>query len=170
MSLTRKKFEMELLWITDQQKAYLRAQEEHRQKGHRHPYCFHGTYQWVDYDAICPHCEDSQPDEHSSPEEIRDWFNENYGTSYDDDHLLWRFKPIAWGDDTVEVVRIHRYEAQRVPGKVCTMDYHNVICTLALVSDGTEFEMAMGTDELIIADPEAELEQDRAEEFDGDVW
>ena len=27
-------------------------------RGKRAPYCLHGSYQWVDYDAICTGCED----------------------------------------------------------------------------------------------------------------
>lgn len=168
-TISRKAFEMELRWIADQQKAYLEAQEEHRARGHRHPYCFHGTYQWVDYDPICGGCEEGRPDECTSLEDVRGHLNEWYGTDYDEDHLLWRFAPVAWGADQVEVVKIHRYETWGVKNKHNDFCEVQAVCTLALASDGTEFEMTLGTDEMIIVDPEDALEMDRAKEFN-DEW
>lgn len=150
MTITRKDFEDLLEGFHKGQADYLRDCEEYREKGWRHHYCFHGTNMWTDYDPICGMCEESHPNERTTPEKARAWFNEWHGTSYDDDHLLGKFEPIAWGDDAVEVVKIHHYEMQRV-GKVYPVDYHNVICTLALVSDGMEFEMVIGTDEMVIA-------------------
>lgn len=44
---------------------YLSAREywhrhgDGKKKGYTYPYCFHGTYQWTDYDNICGGCEDS---------------------------------------------------------------------------------------------------------------
>ena len=166
MTVSRIDFELEYEWILDQQKAYLEAREEHRQRGHRHPYCFHGTYQWVDYDVMCPGCEDSLPDEHTSPEDVRASMNERYDTAYGEDHLLWQFHPIPWGPDEVYVVAIHHYEAQRIEGKMTPpIDCHNAFCTLALESDGDEFEMVLGTDELIAIAPEVGLDNERIKEF-----
>lgn len=168
MSITRKKFEMNLLDFVEAQKRYLAECEEYREKGWRHHYCFHGANMWVDHDCACGRCESSEPDEHTSLEDAREWFNEWYGTNYEADHLLWKFESMAWGGDQAEVIKIHRYEAQRIPG-LYPIDYHNVICTLALLSDGTEFEMAMGTDELVLANEAERIEADMDEEF-VDEW
>lgn len=151
-TINRKTFEAILEEFHENQEGYLEECKEYADSGHRHPYCFHGTSMWVDYDPMCGGCEEGRPNEYTSKGDARKFFQEWYEVDYDGDDLLGYFEPIAWGPDQVEVVKIHRYEAQRVPGKVCTMDYHNVICTLALVSDGTEFEMALATDEMRLAE------------------
>lgn len=152
ITISRKDFEAIIEEFHENQEEYHAEVLAHRIRGHRHPYCFHGTSMWVDYDPMCGGCEEGHPNEYTSKEDARKFFQEWYDVDYDGEDVLGYFEPIAWGTDQVEVVNIHRYEAQRVPGKVCTMDYHNVICTLALVSDGAEFEMVLGTDELKITE------------------
>ena len=39
-------------------KKYDETCAEYRKQGYRPKYCFHGTYQWTDYDNICGGCED----------------------------------------------------------------------------------------------------------------
>lgn len=152
-TISRKDFEAILEDFHENQAQYLEERERHSARGHRHPYCFHGTSMWVDYDPMCYGCEDGHPNEYTSKEDARKFFQEWYSVDYDGDDLLGYFEPIAWGDDQVEVVRIHHYEAQRLGANgPYPIDYHNAICTLALVSDGTEFQMVLGTDELRLAE------------------
>lgn len=56
--------------ILDAQAAYLAEAEEMRAEGYRMPTCFHGTNQWVDYDAICGGCEDGAVNQYSTVAEV----------------------------------------------------------------------------------------------------
>lgn len=152
MSITRKKFEELLADFHENQETYLQEREEHSARGHRHPYCFHGTSMWVDYDPMCNGCEESHPDEYTTPEEARKFFNEWYGTDYDGDDLLGSFFPIEWGIDQVEVVKIHHYEAWGVKDEHSNFSFLQAFCTLALVSDGTEFDLVIDASDLIVSD------------------
>lgn len=148
--MSRKAFEQTLKYFAQDQADYLAEVEEHRANGHRHPYCFHGTSRWVDYDAICGGCEEGHPDQHTSPEDVRKFYQEWYGVDYDGDDVLGSFDPIDWGTDTAEVVKIHDYENWGVRNEHNNFCEVQVRCTLALSSDGTEFEMVLGADELTI--------------------
>ena len=53
------------------QEEYLREAKDMAEQGYRMPTCFHGTSQWVDYDVMCPGCEDGWVDEYSTEEEVR---------------------------------------------------------------------------------------------------
>lgn len=152
MSITRAKFEHLLEDLATNQAEFLEEREYHRSRGHRSPTCFHGTNQWVDYDPMCYGCEESHPDEYTSPEDARAFYNDWYGTDFQDDHLLWKFQPVAWGPDQVEVVKIHGYENWGIRNEFNDFSELQVICTLALVSDGTEFEMVMGAEELVLTE------------------
>lgn len=56
--------------ILKAQEDYLKEQEQYAQEGYRMPECFHGTNQWVDYDAICGGCEDGAVNEYSTVAEV----------------------------------------------------------------------------------------------------
>ena len=56
--------------ILAEQQQYLATQEEMRAEGYRMPTCFHGTNQWVDYDVMCPGCEDGAVNEYSTVAEV----------------------------------------------------------------------------------------------------
>ena len=148
--MSRKDFEAELRWFAGQQESYLEDQQEHRARGHRSPYCFHGTSMWVDYDPMCNGCESGHPNEHTTPEEARKYFQEYYEVDYDGDDVLGKFEPIAWGSERVEVVRIECYDSFVVKNEFNNICDPMVICTVALESDGTEVEMALGTEDLIL--------------------
>lgn len=153
ITISRKNFEAILEDFHENQEEYHAEVLAHRINGHRHPYCFHGTSMWVDYDPMCYGCEEGHPNEYTSKEDARKFFQEWYSVDYDGEDVLGYFEPIAWGTDQVEVVKIHHYEAQRLGADgPSPIDCHNAICTLALVSDGMEFEMVLGTDELRLAE------------------
>lgn len=44
--------------LTKRWREYQQECEQDRANGHRPHYCFHGVDQWVDYDNICPTCEE----------------------------------------------------------------------------------------------------------------
>lgn len=56
--------------ILDAQAAYLAEAEEMHAQGFRMPSCFHGTNQWVDYDVMCPGCEDGAVNQYSTVAEV----------------------------------------------------------------------------------------------------
>lgn len=56
--------------LAEQQQQYLATQEEMRAEGYRMPSCFHGTSQWVDYDVMCPGCEDGAVNQYSTVAEV----------------------------------------------------------------------------------------------------
>ena len=58
------------------QKEYLREAEDMAEQGYRMPTCFHGTSQWVDYDVMCPGCEDGAVNEYSTEEEVQEYARE----------------------------------------------------------------------------------------------
>lgn len=58
------------------QKEYLREAEEMAEQGYRMSTCFHGTSQWVDYDVMCPGCEDGAVDQYSTEEEVQEYARE----------------------------------------------------------------------------------------------
>lgn len=147
-TISRKNFEAMLEEFHEEQDEYHAEVLAHRINGHRHPYCFHGTSMWVDYDPMCHGCEEGHPNEYTSKEDARKFFQEWYDVDYDGDDLLGYFEPIAWGNDQVEVVKVHGYETWVIQNEFNSICDPLVICTLALVSDGTEFEMTLGTDEL----------------------
>lgn len=147
-NITRKNFEAILEDLATNQAEFLEEREYHRSRGHRSPTCFHGTNQWVDYDPMCYGCEEGHPNEYTSKEDARLFFQEWHGVDYDGDDLLGYFEPIAWGNDQVEVVRINGYENWIIKNEFNNICDPMVRCILALVSDGTEFEMVLGTDEL----------------------
>lgn len=152
MSITRKEFETEVQDLLDRQAEYLEEVKEYGEKGWRHHYCFHGANMWVDYDCACGACEDGAPNEHTPKDEVRKYLNEWYGTDYDGDDLLGYFRPIEWGMDQVEVVKIHGYESWGIKNEFNDFTRLTVSCRLALVSDGTEFDLVLDAEELIVSD------------------
>lgn len=52
------------------QKQYLREAEDMALQGFRMSTCFHGANQWVDYDVMCPGCEDGAVNEYSTVAEV----------------------------------------------------------------------------------------------------
>lgn len=158
LTISRGRFEIKLLEFFEEQKEYREECKEYAKKGWRHQFCFHGTNMWVDYDCACASCEDGHPDEYTAPEDVRKFFQEWYNVDYDGDDVLGMFQPIEWGDDQVEVVKVHYYWTQKFqngPGSYERMDC--VECTLALVSDGTEFQLFLETSDLVLTDLAADL-------------
>lgn len=148
--ISRKTFEAFIKDFHERQERYLEEVAEYREEGYRHPRCFHGTSMWVDYDPMCFGCEESYPNEYTSKEEVRKFFQELYGVDYDGDDVLGYFEPIEWGADQVEVVKIHHYWVQNFRTGPSTYERMDCVeCTLALVSDGTEFDLFLETKDLI---------------------
>lgn len=56
--------------ILDAQAAYLREAEDMALQGFRMSTCFHGANQWVDYDVMCPGCEDGAVNQYSTVAEV----------------------------------------------------------------------------------------------------
>lgn len=150
--ISRREFEARLQDFFAQQEAYHEEAREYAGQGFRSHYCFHGVNMWVDYDCACGACEDGHPNEHTSPEEARKFFQEWEDVGYDGDDLLDFFEPIDWGTDQVEVVKIHGYESWTVKNEFNSIQELQVSCTLALVSDGTEFDLVIGADELRVTE------------------
>ena len=147
-TISRKNFEALLEDFHENQEEYHAEVLAHRINGHRHPYCFHGTSMWVDYDPMCYGCEEGHPNEYTSKEDARKFFQEWYEVDYDGEDLLGYFEPIEWGNDQVEVVKIHHYEVWGIKNEHNHFCNLQAFCTLALVSDGTEFDLVLDASDL----------------------
>lgn len=160
--ITRRFFEVKMADFIEQQAEYHEECKEYAERGWRHHYCFHGANMWVDYDCACGACEDGAPNEYTSPEDARAYFNEWYGTDYDGDDLLGYFEPIEWGNDQVEVVKVHGYENWTIRNEFNSINQLQVSCRLALVSDGTEFDMVLDAKELRLTEGTLETAKEDA--------
>lgn len=108
--------------LLQRQVDYLESCREYGEQGYRHPECFHGTYQWVDYDPICGSCEEPETsiDQYSSEERVREFARELAEAEFEAERIRAEREAAKLVEREEKIVEFTRYLMEKRPDEYPT--------------------------------------------------